>query len=81
MTCYMVACELTSPGEDYIELIAAIERMGSRWRRCLNAVWVVASERSAAELRAELKPYLGNHDRLIVAQLSAESAWRAMLPA
>ena len=81
MACYMVACELNRPGDDYIDLVEAIERTGSRWRQCLSAVWLVVTDKSAAELRAELKPYLGRSDRLLVAQLSAESSWRALLPA
>ena len=76
MACYLVACELNSPGDDYIGLTEAIERLASRSRRCLGSVWLVHAESTAAELRDELKPHLGDNDRLLVAQIS-EIAWRA----
>ena len=77
MTCYMVACELNRPGDDYIGLVDAIERAGSQVRQCLEAVWLVVTDKSAAELRDALKAHLGGNDRLLVAQLGSEVAWRA----
>lgn len=77
MTCYMVACELNRPGDDYIGLVDAIERAGSQVRQCLAAVWLVVTDQSAAELRDALKAHLGGNDRLLVAQVGSEVAWRA----
>jgi len=76
MACYLVACELTRPGDDYIALVEAIERLASRSSRCLGSVWLLQTERTAAELRDELKPHIGDYDRLLVAQVG-ELAWRA----
>lgn len=73
----MVACELNRPGEDYVELTGAIERLGSESRPCLNALWVVVTDKSAAQIRDELRPYLGQTDQLLVAKLAGEAAWRA----
>lgn len=77
MACYIVACELTRPGEDYIELTEAIERLATESRLCLKALWLVVTDKSAAQIRDELRPYLGQNDQLLVAQLSGEAAWRA----
>jgi hypothetical protein len=76
MACYMIACELNRPGDDYIDLVEAIERLDTRWRPCLEGMWLVVTEKSAAEIRDELRAYLGPNDQLFVAQLSGEVAWR-----
>ena len=77
MACFMIACELNRPGDDYLHLIDAIERLGSRWRRCLDGMWLVVTASSAAEIRDELRPHIGPNDRLFVAQMGGDVAWRA----
>ncbi len=75
MACFMVSCRLGSPGDDYIGLVQAIEGLGRAWE-CPGSTWIVASDRSAGDIRDELRPYLGRHDELLVAELSGAVAWR-----
>jgi hypothetical protein len=76
MSCYLIGCDLSSPGHDYIALIEAIEGLGEKCLHCLNSAWLVVSDKSAAEIRDELKPYIDRNDHLLVCELSGEAAWR-----
>ena len=76
MACYIIACDLNRPGEDYVELIQTIERLASRARECVRGTWLVLTDKTATELRDELRPYVGENDRLFVAQIGGEVAWR-----
>lgn len=76
MACFMIGCHLGSPGNDYIALTDAIERIGKSFA-CTSNTWIVASELGASEIRDELRPHLGPNDGLLVAELSGKVAWRA----
>ena len=76
MSCYLVGCDLSSPGHDYIALVEAIEALGERSLECLHSTWLLTSDLTAAEIRDELKPYLGHGDRLVVAEVGRDAAWR-----
>ena len=76
MACYLIACELNCPGRDYIDLTDAIERLDERWHQCLEAMWLVVTDKTAVEIRDHLKPYLDRNDQVFVAQLSGDAAWR-----
>ncbi len=76
MACFMIACELNRPGDDYMHLIEAIERLDTQWRQCLGGMWLVITEKSAAAIRDEVKPHIGPNDRLFVAQMGGDVAWR-----
>jgi hypothetical protein len=75
MASFMVSCRLSAPGDDYIGLVGALERLGRTWE-CPGSTWILSSEQSAADIRDELRPFLGPHDELLVAQLSGAVAWR-----
>jgi hypothetical protein len=77
MACYMIGCRLSSPGSDDIALSEQIRQLGKSWE-CLGSSWVLASDLSAAEIRDALRPVLGPHDELFVAQINGTVAWGGM---
>ncbi len=78
MACYMIGCSLNAPGRDYVDLVQAIERVGTAAWPCLESTWVVNSEKTASQIRDELRPYLDGSDELIVAELAGTAAWRGL---
>jgi hypothetical protein len=78
MTCYIIGCSLKAPGRDYVDLVEAIERVGSAAWPCLDATWVVNSTKTASQIRDELRPYLDGGDELLVAELAGTAAWRGL---
>jgi hypothetical protein len=75
MACYMIGCKLTSPGRDYRELFDAVDKLGIAFH-CLNATWVVNTDKTAAEIRDELRSFIDQNDDLLVAELTGRAAWR-----
>ena len=78
MACFIIGCALKAPGHDYIELVEAIERVGSAAWPCLESTWIVSSEKTASQIRDELKLHLEPSDELIVAELAGNAAWRGL---
>ena len=73
MATFLVTYDLMGAGKNYIELYVRL----SHWRayRALESVWLVTADTSAASLRDDLRRYIHPDDRLLVARLSAETAW------
>lgn len=78
MACYIIGCSLNAPGRDYVDLVEAIGRVGNAAWPCLESTWVVNSQKTASQIRDELKPYLEASDELIVAELAGTAAWRGL---
>ena len=78
MPCYIIGCSLKAPGHDYVALVEAIDRVGTRAWPCLDATWVVNSDKTPSQIRDELKEYLSPADELIVAELAGNAAWRGL---
>ena len=78
MACYLIGCALKAPGRDYIDFVQAIERLASQSWPCLEATWVVNCDKTASQIRDELKVHLGLSDELIVAELTGTAAWRGL---
>ena len=78
MSCYIIGCGLREPGRDYIDLVEAIEHLGSAAWPCLEATWVVNSDKTATQIRDALKSFLAAGDDLIVAELTGTAAWRGL---
>jgi hypothetical protein len=76
MACYIISYDLNTPGQDYIELTNAIERVGTTAWQCLNAAWLVITDLTAVQIRDALKPYVDKNDELLIAQLGNDAAWR-----
>ena len=76
MAIYVIAYNLhRSPGEDYDQLFAALETMGSGYWDCLNSTWLVITEKTSTEIRDGLKQYLKDDDRLLVMRYGEGAAW------
>lgn len=78
MACYLIGCALKAPGRDYIDFVQAIERLASQSWPCLEATWVVNCDKTASQIRDELKVHLEPSDELIVAELTGTAAWRGL---
>ena len=59
MAIYMIGYDLhPSKGENYDKLFTALETIGSGYWDCLDSTWPVIAEKTAAQIRDELKQYL-----------------------
>lgn len=76
---YVVAYDLKEPNTpaDYAKIIEAIKAYGT-WARLEQSVWLIESNKTATELRDELKNSIRDaSDVLFVAKLSGEwASWR-----
>jgi hypothetical protein len=64
-----------SEGDTQDKLFSALEVIGTDYWDCLDSTWLVITERTAAEIRDELKQYLGDDDRLLVMRYEEGAAW------
>ena len=74
---YWVSYDLDKPGQDYTELIAAIRKLGGK--RILLSDWLLKSSYTAAQLRDHLSTFVDSNDRIFVAALTGEAAWRNVM--
>jgi hypothetical protein len=76
MAIYMIGYDLHSSAEmNYDELFAALEAIGSGYWDCLDSTWLVITEKTATQIRDELKRYLKDEDRLLIMRYGAGAAW------
>jgi hypothetical protein len=73
MAISMVSHELRS-SKQKDKLYAALEAIGAGYRDWLESTWLVMTERTALQIRDELKQYLRPHDRLLVIRHGAVAA-------
>lgn len=77
MAIYMIGYDLhPSKDENYDNLYAALEAIGAGYWDCLESTWLVVTERTAIQIRDELKQHLKPHDRLLVMRYGAGAAWQ-----
>ena len=76
MAIYMITYDLHPPkGENYERLFTALEAVGIGYWDCLDSTWLVITEKTAIEIRDELKQYLTDGDRLLVVRCGQGAAW------
>lgn len=68
MALYLIDYDLSNPGQNYDDLIAAIKNYS--WAKICKSSWAVSSSDSASTIRDNLKSYLDTNDRLFVGELS-----------
>lgn len=74
MSSFLVSYDLISD-KNYSKLYEAIRNYGS-YAHILESVWIINSSSSSVEIRDNLKHYLDSDDKLFVAKLTGESAWK-----
>lgn len=75
MTTYIVAYDLHQPGQKYDCLREKLEAYGTYWHM-QGSVWIIATAQSAAQVRDNLSTCLDSNDKLFVAALTGEAAWK-----
>lgn len=74
MSSFLISYDLISD-KDYSKLYESIRNYGS-FAHVLESVWIIKSSASSSEIRDNLKSYLDSDDKLFVARLTGESAWK-----
>lgn len=72
---YLVSYDLLTPGQDYQDLFAAIEKLSNGHIHCLDSVWLIGHNGPAAAIRDALAPHIDKNDKLLVVKLTGEGAW------
>ena len=76
MAIYMIGYDLQpSKEEDYENLFTALEGIGSGYWDGLDSTWLVITEKTATQIRDELKQHLKDGDRLLVMRYGEGAAW------
>jgi len=77
MAVYMIGYDLhPSEGEEhYDRLFKTLEVIGSGYWDCLESTWLVITEKTAAQIRDELRPCLRAEDRLLIMRYGEGAAW------
>jgi hypothetical protein len=70
----LIAFDLASPQQHKSALIDCLMRLGEGWARPLETVWVLRTDRSAADIEAALSQCLGPDDGLLVQPISERAA-------
>jgi hypothetical protein len=71
---YCIGYELENKGSTYATLIEEIETYETWWH-CLESTWIVASAKSADQVKDHLQQYIGLNDKLVVLEIVRNAAW------
>ena len=75
MATILIGYDLNKTGQDYKDLIDAIEAtFGTRWH-CLDSTWIVKSELTPETIANRLKVHIDSNDELLVIKVTREAAW------
>lgn len=75
MTNYLIAYDLSKPGQNYDDLIEHLKSYGT-YAHVQKSVWIVASDGSAESVRDAATAYMDANDKIFVVALGREAAWR-----
>jgi hypothetical protein len=75
MAVFMVGYDLHE-GENYEDLIKAIEKLTHSAWHCLDSTWLIVHDGPSGAIRDALLPHIMEGDRLLVAHVSKGVAWR-----
>lgn len=74
MASFIISYDLIA-NKNYDELYEAI-RNYKTYAHILESVWIIKSSTSSSDIRDNLKSYIDSDDKIFVAKLTGESAWR-----
>ena len=74
---YIISYDMAGEG-NYDTLINHIKSYGT-WAHITESTWAVVSQKSATEIRDEVKKHLNNGSRLIVVKSANVAAWSNVL--
>ena len=74
MNTYVVGYDLNKPGQNYTELIKALQAYPDWWHY-LDSTWVIKTNKTTTQIRDDLKQHIDASDELLVVRLSGEGAW------
>lgn len=74
MSSFIISYDLIS-NKDYNALYDAIKAYGT-YAHILESVWIIRSSGSSVSIRDNLVSYIDSDDKLFVAKLDGQSAWR-----
>jgi CRISPR-associated endonuclease Cas2 len=75
---YLICYDLDKPGQDYTDVIAALEELGAK--RIQYSVWLLyAPALSAIQIRDHLAQFIDGNDRLLVVGLQNVAAWQHLM--
>lgn len=75
MKSYIISYDLNKPGQNYNDLYEAIKALGNWWHH-LDSTWIIKSNLTAVQVRDSLTPHMDSNDKILVATLSGEAAWK-----
>jgi len=78
MSAYMVSYDLIKR-KDYPELWDALKAYGT-YAHILGSSWIIVSSQSANEICTALLKHVDNDDKIIVTEVTSNSAWSMSFP-
>ena len=75
MAAYIVTYDLNKPGQNYKCVAEKLEAYPAHWK-VQQSVWLLRTNQSAKQVRDIVGECLDPNDKLIVAKLSGEAAWK-----
>jgi hypothetical protein len=76
MDTLLVGYDLNKSGKDYDGLFEQIKSSCSKWWHHLDSTWIIKTNKTCAEVRDLLSPFIDSDDELLVVKLSGVGAWK-----
>lgn len=74
----IITYDLRTPSRDYEKLTTAIKRY-SLSAKVTESCWIIVTEDTCVSIRDNLAQHIDSNDRLFVAALTGEAAWRKVI--
>lgn len=74
---YIVTYDLCKPQQNYAELINRLKLYSAY--RVTESCWLIVTSQTAVEIRDNLGYYIDSNDRIMVAALTGEAAWKNLI--
>ena len=79
MASYIITYDLSKPDRDYHGLYKRIKGISSVWAHISESSWLVVGDNlTSVFIRDTLTPNIDSNDKLFVARLTGEAAWRGL---